>query len=658
MPSDASLRHQQQQIASSKKTRLDIEGLRAVAVLSVIFFHLKVPGFRGGFSGVDIFFVISGYLITRNIFSDIEFGRFTFQEFYARRVRRIFPAMLTTVAATLVFGGLWFSPQGFVELATSSISSLAFVANVNFWWDAHQYFSSNSDYVPLLHLWSLSVEEQFYIIWPILILIASRARHVKLVLLAGALVAVSLCATLAVSRIDKSAAFYLTPFRVYQFGLGALVASVERVISAKSGGTMLQHAGLVLCAVGIFAFGANSQIPSIAASLGAALVIFAGRAEVASPLLTNRGAVIVGRISYSMYLAHWPVVVFSYFIFGEAAFRVGGILLEIAVTFVLAGLMYYFIERPFLRRATVYRQPLGVFTLVAVLGGLTATSIAIIVGGGWDWRLNSSQLLINKLEAFGVAPCGRDKTSCTFGAPQGRVAAILIGDSYAQHYVAAIDKIAAELGVRAEASIQGGCLVLTGLLRLGYPDDRCRSGRDRVLATAKHSDAPIIISQAWMGYLDGSIGDDSGRPIDVRSEDRRLDVLRRALESTINMIARPNRRVLIIGSQVLAPCDFVAERLGTGPLPHARPLPCAPQSIEEVRRATNGVNSMLAGLQAKYPGVVSILFPEDYMCGPSCSVVRDGIWLYQDPGHLTVAGALHFGDHARNVIANFLLGQD
>jgi peptidoglycan/LPS O-acetylase OafA/YrhL len=657
MQSDASLRHEQQPIGSSKTIRRDIEGLRAVAVLSVIFFHLKVPGFRGGFSGVDIFFVISGYLITRNIFADIEFGHFTFRDFYARRIRRIFPAMLISVAATLVFGGLWFSPAAFVDLAKSSISSLAFVANIYFWWDARQYFSSDSDYVPLLHLWSLSVEEQFYIIWPILILVASRARRAKLVLLAAALVAVCLCANLAVSRIDRSAVFYLTPFRVYQFGLGALVVSIERVISAKSGGKVLQHVGLFLCAVGISAFGANSQIPSVASSLGAAVVIFAGRAGVAAPLLANQAAAIVGRLSYSLYLAHWPVVVFAYFIFGEAAFLLPGILLELAVTFFLATLMYSFIELPFLGRATVHRQPRGVIPLVVVLGGLAAISISVIVGGGWDWRLNSSQRLVNKLEAFGVAPCGRYKTSCTFGAPKGRIAAILIGDSYAQHYVAAIDKVAAELGVRAEEHIQGGCLVLVGLLRLGYPDDRCRSGRDRVLAAAKQSDAPVIISQAWMGYLDGSIGDDSGRRIDIRSEEQRLDVLRQGLERTVNAISRPNRRVLIIGAQVLAPCEFAAERLRTGPLPHARPVACASQSIEEAQRATSGVNKMLLDLQAKY-GVVSILIPADYMCGSSCPVVRDGIWLYQDRGHLTVAGALHFGERAHDKIAMFLLGKD
>src|SRR6202022_4030344 len=126
--------------ASSRDIRLDIEGLRAVAVLSVMFFHLKVPAFGGGFSGVDIFFVISGYLITRNILAEAESGQFTFRNFYARRVRRIFPAMLATVAATLVFGALWFPPEAFIELAKSSFSSLAFVANIHFWWDAHQYF--------------------------------------------------------------------------------------------------------------------------------------------------------------------------------------------------------------------------------------------------------------------------------------------------------------------------------------------------------------------------------------------------------------------------------------------------------------------------------------------------------------------------------------
>lgn len=133
--------------------RRDVQGLRALAVLSVVFFHLKVSGFGGGFTGVDIFFVISGYLITRNILTDVHAGRFTFANFYARRIRRIFPAMLATVAATIVAATLWLPPAPFVAMAQSALSSLAFVSNVFFWWNSNQYFSSDANFLSLLHLW-------------------------------------------------------------------------------------------------------------------------------------------------------------------------------------------------------------------------------------------------------------------------------------------------------------------------------------------------------------------------------------------------------------------------------------------------------------------------------------------------------------------------
>ena len=635
--------------------RSDIQGLRALAVLSVMLFHLKVTGFGGGYTGVDIFFVISGYLITRNILCDVQSGRFTFVHFYARRIRRIFPAMLATVAATVIAGALWLPPAQFVTQAQSGLASLMFVSNFYFWWNANQYFAADSNFISLLHLWSLSVEEQFYIFWPLIIVLIARWRASRLALCVTAIGVVSYACAFVFDRGGGGGVFYLMPFRVYQFALGALALFVENSLSADIRvHRIAQILGLLLCAVGIFALTSHLRFLGVAAAVGAALIIYGGSQHASMPFLVNPIASYLGRISYSAYLVHWPVAVFVNYIYGAAASDLVGLAIQLIIILVLAAAMYHFVERPFLAAHNTPQKASPVRMLIATSAVLAMLCALIMMGNGWSWRLNGPRQQVNQLEAFGVAPCPRDQTSCSFGAPGGKLAAVLIGDSYAQHYVAGIDQTASRLGVRVEEQIQQGCLVLSGLVRLGYPDRRCWTGRDRVLAALKSSSTPVIISEAWMGYMNGSIGSDDGRPINIPSEEMRLDVIQQALERMIKEIERPGRRILIIGAQVTAPCDFTPARLGTAPLPHEKSPPCEPRTASDAREAVRGVDEMLALVQAKFPGTVALIRPADHMCDTVCPLVRDGVWLYEDAGHLTVAGSLRFAESAKGPLTDFL----
>ena len=658
MPFGFSRKDRERESSYSTGFRPDIQGLRALAVLSVVLFHLKISHIGGGYTGVDIFFVISGYLITRNILSDVQAGRFTFVHFYARRIRRIFPAMLATVAATVIAGALWLPPAQFVTQAQSGLASLLFVSNVYFWWNANQYFAADSNFISLLHLWSLSVEEQFYIFWPLIIVLIARWRASRLMLGVAAIGLVSYVCAFVFDHGGGGGAFYLMPFRVYQFALGALALFVERSVSAN---IRIQRAaqivGLLLCAVGIFALTSHLRLLGVAAALGAALVIYGGSQRASMPLLTNPVATYIGRISYSLYLVHWPVAVFANYVYGDAASGLIGLGIQLVIIFALAALTYRFIERPFLAGHNAPQKASPVRMLIATSAVLAVLCALIMTENGWTWRLNGAQQQINQMEAFGVAPCARDKTSCHFGKADGKLAAILIGDSYAQHYVAAIDHIAAPLGLRVDEQIQQGCLILSGLVRVGYPDRRCWTGRDRVLAAVKDSPAPVIISEAWLGYLTGNVGDDTGRPVDAQSEQARIDVLEQGLERTIREISRPARRILIIGAQVIAPCDLTPARLGIAPLPHQQGAPCKPRTSAEARSTTQGVDDMLSRVQAKFPSTVSLIFPVDHMCEATCPTVQDGVWLYEDAGHLTVAGSLHFAQGAAAPIANFLSGR-
>ncbi|WP_370091104.1 acyltransferase family protein [Bradyrhizobium yuanmingense] len=208
--------------------RRDIDGLRAIAVLSVFLYHLDVPPFGGGFVGVDLFFVVSGYLISRIILSEADRGEFSLQRFYERRIRRLFPAAIVTIIGILAVGGLWFSPELFKGLTQDAVATLVSVSNFYFWRGSHAYFANSTDPSPVLHFWSLAVEEQFYLFWPVFILLGRRLLGRALPLLILGIAILSLGVAQATLATDSSGAFYLPTCRAFEFAIGALVIFAEQ----------------------------------------------------------------------------------------------------------------------------------------------------------------------------------------------------------------------------------------------------------------------------------------------------------------------------------------------------------------------------------------------------------------------------------------------
>jgi len=207
--------------------RSSIDGLRAIAVLSVVLFHCGFARFSGGYVGVDIFFVISGYLITRKIHLEIVENNFSFLAFYLARMRRLFPALLATVTVTMLGGTLIFTPEHFSALAQSAIYSILAASNVYFW-SQTGYWDLQSNLKPLLHIWSLSVEEQFYLVWPLLLLCSSRLRHHLGLALLFAIVCISVYFAGVIGELHPSAVFYLMPFRAFEFATGAVLIKFEQ----------------------------------------------------------------------------------------------------------------------------------------------------------------------------------------------------------------------------------------------------------------------------------------------------------------------------------------------------------------------------------------------------------------------------------------------
>lgn len=300
------------------KYRPDIDGLRAVAVLSVLLFHLDVSAFSGGFVGVDVFFVISGYLITGLIKAEYDSTKkFNFFRFYVRRFRRIFPALFVAAILCLIPAFLLFGSTLFSEFFASLIASLTSVSNIYFW-SKVSYFDTSAEMKPLLHTWSLSVEEQYYLIAPAFGLIALRAGPIKAPLLIACVGIASLWANIAFPSLRMqydmpSTIFYLMPFRVFEFAIGALLVWVPRKSEPHARDEILLPVALAMIAIAVFGYSEKMVFPSYYALLpcgGAALAIYSGRAAFAGNLLRNPLAVGIGLISYSLYLVHWPFIVF------------------------------------------------------------------------------------------------------------------------------------------------------------------------------------------------------------------------------------------------------------------------------------------------------------------------------------------------------------
>ncbi|MBT6038640.1 MAG: acyltransferase [Halieaceae bacterium] len=327
----------------------DIDGLRAIAVLAVILFHLKVPGFDGGYVGVDIFFVISGFLISGLIRDRVETGTFSFSDFYARRISRLLPAVLATVGATAIAAIFILQPDALGSFALSAAAAVFSAANFVFYFESG-YWDASAELKPLLHLWSLGIEEQFYLFWPGLMLLLANTSRATYQLGLIAIFITSLLACVIQTPVDSAATFYLLPFRVWQFALGAMAIEIWRNSALEPFMQLLiRSTGLALCGFSIATFSAGTAYPgwhALLPSIGAALVLISAHPTEGSVWLANSSARWLGRLSYSLYLAHWPpIALYRCYSLSEPTTVVFAILA--AASFVLAIALHYGVERVF-----------------------------------------------------------------------------------------------------------------------------------------------------------------------------------------------------------------------------------------------------------------------------------------------------------------------
>ena len=634
------------------KYRPDIDGLRAVAVLSVLGFHAFPRWVPGGFIGVDVFFAISGYLITTILLGNLASGSFGWRDFYARRVRRIFPALLVVMAATLAFGWWVLLPGEFRQLGRHLVAGAGFVSNVAFWSESG-YFDTAAESKPLLHLWSLAVEEQFYIVWPPVLALAWR-RGWSLPRVLAALALASFVVNVALLHRHPAATFYLPAARIWELAAGGLLAwaRLRRPHAMARGASLMGAAGLALLALGLALIDPRRAFPGGWALLpvaGALLCMAAGPAAWTNRrLLAARPMVWFGLISYPLYLWHWPLLSFARIVEGDTPSR--GLRAAAALGAVaLAWLTWRFVEQAVRRGAG--RATAGALALamagVATLGGLAAAGrpaprhddpfIDSVATAMADWSYPA-----------GLAPVERA------GVPLWRIGAgarrvLLLGDSHIEQYGARAVALARSAPATLDTvyfAATGGCPPVPHVF-----EDRnaaCDARRNAFIALAR-SDAidAVVVGACWNCYfIDQARVEPGVAPRDdfyfrgadgIRHGFRTGDGVERSLQSLEALLKElaGRKQVYLLLDNPTGP-DFGPERLIAGSRLgrlHARRLtPTAAQPEAQQRW-----HERLRALAERSGAAVIDPLPSLCRDGQCLRALPDGTPIYKDADHLRSA---------------------
>ncbi len=502
--------------------RPDIDGLRAVAVLGVVGFHAFPNFVKGGFVGVDIFFVISGYLITAILLGESRSGKLEIAAFYKRRIRRILPSLLTVLACCFAFG--WFVLLGneFKQLGRHTTGGSLFVSNVVLWGESG-YFDTSAESKPLLHLWSLAIEEQFYIVLPFVLFFCMKYKRSAFRLLLVA-TAISLACNVGFIRWDLVGTFYSPLTRAWELLIGGLLAFAQ----ARSHGTttsirllvqlraaragqrdLMGLAGGVLIAIAILGYDKTLAYPGAWALVpvaGAALLIAAGASAAINRLILSRQLLVgIGLISYPLYLWHWPLLKFFLITEGDLITAEGRVAL-IAVSLLLAWLTYLFVERPVrlsspARTSSVLLALLGIAGMLgaaAALGILPSRHRAVglerVVNATTDWQFPSPHFhaILHEGNRFFTQRTLRQETT------------LFIGDSNIEQYAPRISALLSQDPYRHRSAVfatRGGCLPIPGW---NAPGRSCSDRLESVLRYAQSSSVDtIVIGGYWLSLPEG-----------------------------------------------------------------------------------------------------------------------------------------------------------
>jgi peptidoglycan/LPS O-acetylase OafA/YrhL len=610
--------------------RADIDGLRALAVLPVVFFHAfpgKVPG---GFAGVDVFFVISGFLITHIIHKGLRAGEFSFLDFYAHRIRRILPALLLVLAASLAFGRAELLPAEYAQLSRHAAAGAGFAENFVLWTEAG-YFDTATALKPLMHLWSLSIEEQFYLVYPLLLWTAWRVR-LGLLLPVTLLALASFAINLVLTAHDPVQAFFGPHARMWELLAGGLLALAPPRQGARHSGNVLSVAGLALLLVSYAGLHETQAYPgwrALAPVMASLLLLHAGPGALVNRLLlARRPLVFIGMISYPLYLWHWPLLSFARIADALPSVERNGAVL---LAFILAWLTWRLAERP------IRQGP-------APLAKTVALCAALLALGGVAWlapaQPDASTLRLARFTTAnaGNAPvvqsCGfvtgraHPEDWCHAGNAGGRVPdTVLLGDSFANAYV---NMLAVDGSTSFVQLGRGQCPAL-----LDYGPDWCR---DMVRAEAGYVAAhpqvrTVVLAAHWPAY-------DAGLQWQRFNVAESPQAFRSAFRRTVEHYQGLGRRVVVLLS----------------PPTGANPETCVPRPLHLVQKnvcrrtreqaeESDGIYraAMLPWLASRN---IAVFDPFPVLCDAhACALMEGEHMLYADWLHLGKAGGAYLARH-------------
>lgn len=610
--------------------RSDIDGLRAVAVIAVFIHHLSTSVLPGGFIGVDIFFVISGYLITSQVFQDVRAGRFSLKQFYQRRINRIIPALATVLLACVILGAVLLSPVDLARLNANALFALLGMSNLFIWVKYGNYFAADAGEAPLLHTWSLGIEEQFYVIWPLALLLIYRLapRYLLWILGIGVVLAVGLSEY--ATGVFATASYYLLPMRFFELMLGGWLGiwHLQRIPQVgQAQAVACRLIGYALIGASLLLIGEDTPFPGLNAlwpCLGAALLIHAGFGGRGALLLGSRPMVFIGLISYSLYLWHWPLIAYLNYLEIPITPTLAAVVVISAV--LLSWLTWRYVEKPF-RRSGAHMRFTQVVTRRFAMPALCLMLLAGMTQAfhGFPQRFNPT---VERLEAmtqdkpaeirrgchvanalYGTEP----NADCRLGAPKAAIDGILVGDSFANHFSGMVDILARPDNIALMDYTVDYCLPVLGYSG-GMPPvyaDHCARRNEHVYDLIEHNNYHyVVLAGSW--------------PRDERAE--------AMIEASIRRVVEHTGQVIVI--------------FKNQPIEDAATCPIRRLMFDPDRRC-DAVQlarpHYWSDIRSKFPQV-HFIDPNQVICpGGRCSPLIDDKLLYLDNAHLNEVGSRFIG---------------
>jgi peptidoglycan/LPS O-acetylase OafA/YrhL len=653
------------QLSTESNYRPDIDGLRAVSIVSVVLYHAFPDLLPGGFVGVDIFFVISGYLITSIILGANPARQFTLRGFYRRRIQRILPALILTLVFCLAAGWFILLPLEYASLGKHSAAAAVFIPNFVFWSEAG-YFDEESVRKPLLHLWSLGVEEQFYIFWPLILIATTRMRQSP-ALITLAILLTSFTLSIAYQT-HHASAFFLPQFRMWEILLGAAISALHLQTKTSVGRSSLTNAalattGLMLMCLATLVISRDKAFPgwwALLPAVGAAMVIASSPAGwLNRRLLGNAGMVFIGKISYPLYLWHWPLLSLTRIIeAGEPA--PGTRLTVVALSVLLAWLTYVCIEK----RLRYHPAKAVPYILVASLFSLGLLGLAIWKNQGIPSRtaqLNPilDQFVWHELGYFKLLKCPASHPREKYCRDDGKKAEIaVLGDSHAGNVFVALMHQYQNSDIGVVRLEQPNCPPLYDVsnVKANGAENCLEANNGNIDWVAQNPDIHTVYLSS-MGPL--YLVDDSSRYQFAYREQSGLNSNKEVFAAGLRASVK---RLLQVGKTVVIVIDWPGLSFHPRQCFDLRPVRLTafqPKSCEMPRaqhdKESAEYKRILLSLAAEFPSLKYWDTPAMLCDQQVCHALHEDLVLYRDPGHLTIGGSKYLGAHLQLTPASEIL---